>query len=285
MVGSTVGRYTIARTWELTPRMLSSFAAGVNDPNPAYFDDAREGGVLAHPGQVFTFHWNTRFMPGVTYSREENLKGVHAWVDIRYARPMRQGDVITAQGRHIEVRRIAPGMLTVTRITMTDALGEEVAVMDSGGISRGLWRDVPDERLAEVPSRPEPSGNAGEPAWSTTFTIPREAAHLYTECADIYNDIHTERSAALEAGLKDIILQGGATMSIAIREVVNRSLGGDPGTVTRVAGQFRAMVTPGEEVTVRCIEERDTEDGRAVFFEFLNQDGAPAIYRGLVVAK
>lgn len=285
MVSSTVGRYTIARTWELTPRMLGSFAAGIGDPNPAYLDDARPGGVIAHPGQVFTFHWNTRFMPGVTFSREENLKGVHAWVDIRYARPMRQGDVITAQGRQIEVRRIAPGMLTVTRIAMTDALGEEVAVMDSGGISRGLWRDVPDERLAEVPPRPEPSAMADEPAWSTTFVIPREAAHLYTECADIYNDIHTERTAALEAGLKDIILQGGATMSIAIREVVNRSLGGDPSGVARVAGQFRAMVIPGEDITVRCTGESETEEGKSIFFECLNQDGAPAIYRGLVVAR
>ncbi|MBI5949892.1 MAG: MaoC family dehydratase N-terminal domain-containing protein [Chloroflexi bacterium] len=281
----SVGRFTIARSWELTPRLISAFAAGVDDPNPCYMDDVRDGGLVGHPGMAFTFQWNSRHIPDETMDLETGRMGVHAWADIRYARPFRQGDVVTAQAQTIEVRQIPPGVLQVQRVTMRDSRGEAIAVMDTAGIIRGARTNGPDRSIASLEPQPEPSPEPGSPVWVASILIAPHAAHVYTECADIWNPIHTERSVALAAGLPDIILHGSATMTIALREVVNRSLGGDPARVARLAGQFRAMVIPGEEITVRSLEERETPGGRAIFFDVLNAAGQPAIHRGLVVGR
>ena len=91
---------------------------------------------------------------------------------------------------------------------------------------------------------------------------------------------------ALAAGLPDIILHGSATLTIALREVVNRCLGGDPARVARLVGQLRAMVIPGEYITVRCWEDRTAADGgREIFYDVLNQAGQPAVANGVVVGR
>lgn len=282
---SSVGRYTIARTWELTPRMISAFAAGVDDQNPCYLDDTRLGGLVGHPGMAFTFQWNTRHMPDEAQDPETARMGVHAWVDIRFAREFRQGDVITAQGQTIALQQLAPGILSVQRVTMRDSLGAEVAVMDTAGIIRGGRLGRTDEQIAPLLPVPEPPPALAAPKWVAGVAISQTAAHTYTECADIWNPIHTERSVALAAGLPDAILHGSATFTIAMRELVNRSLGGDPSRIARVAGQFRAMVIPGERIGVRCLEDRRGPDGREIFFDVLNQSGKPAVHRGLMIVR
>jgi acyl dehydratase len=283
---SAVGRWTIARTWELTPRLINAFAAGVGDTNACYFDDTRAGGLIGHPGMAFTFQWNSRHMPGDTQDPATTRMGVHAWADIRYARAFRQGDAITAQGQTIAVRQIAPGVLVVQRVTMRDALGEVVAVMDTGGIVRTARTSGPDREIAPLVPLPEASAEAAVPVWAAELPIAPDAAHVYTECADIWNPIHTERAVARAAGLPDIILHGSATLTIGLREVVDRCLGGDPERVARLAGQFRAMVIPGEQITVRCLEDRAAAGGgREIFFDVLNRAGQPAVHRGVVTAR
>ena len=284
-----IGRHTVARTWELTPRLISAFAAGVDDPNPAYLDDTRPGGLVGHPGLVFTFQWNSRHTLGDTQHPATARRGVHASIDARWSRPFRQGDAITSQGRTIEVRQIAPGVLVLQRFTMRDAQGDVVAVVDFGGIIRGATTDGPDVSIESVAPAPVPAPQPpeAEPIWVAHVAIATTAAHTYTECADIWNPIHTERSVALAAGLPDIILHGSATLTIALREVINRGLGGDPARVARLVGQLRAMVIPGEHVTVRCWEDRVGPDGsgREIFYDVLNADGQMAVANGVVVAR
>ena len=281
------GRYTVARTWELTPRLISAFAAGVDDPNPAYLDDTRPGGLVGHPGLVFTFQWNSRHILGDTQHPATARRGVHASIDARFHRPFRQHDAITSQGRTIEVRQIAPGVLVVQRFRMRDGVGEDVAVVDFGGIVRGARTDGPDVSIEAGDGVPTPSPQEAEPIWVAHVAIATTAAHTYTECANIWNPIHTERSVALAAGLPDIILHGSATLTIALREVVNHSLGGDPGRVARLVGLLRAMVIPGEHITVRGWEDRAAADGsgREIFFDVLNAAGQQAVANGLIVAR
>ena len=163
---------------------------------------------------------------------------------------------------------------------MKDASSALVATMDEGAIARGARTDGPDVSLAGAPPLPVPAGPQVS-GWSATILVSREAPHVYTECADIWNPIHTERRIALAAGLPDIILQGSATMAIAARELVNRVASGDPSRLARLAGQFRAMVVPGEEFRVVCDGVGpDEAGGKVALFEVLNVRGEPAVKYG-----
>ena len=281
-----VGRYTIAKSFELTARSITAFAGGVGDFNPVYFEDDRPGGLIAHPGMVFSWQWNSRFTPDVQLELELVRRNVHAWVDVQFNRHAREGDIITSQGRSVGVRQVRPGVLSTQRYTFRDSRGEIVAIMDTGGIARGVELDGEDAEIASAPPLPQRTAAAdrGEPVWSTTIFIDPQAPHVYTECADIWNPIHTERRVALAAGLPDIILHGSANITIALREVINRNLDGDPTRVHRFAGQFRGMVIPGSEVSVSATEVRDEGDRTVICFEMRNDQGDLAIAEGVVVA-
>jgi|TARA_B100000315_G_scaffold112565_1_gene103124 acyl dehydratase len=279
-----VGQYTIAKTFEVTPRRIMAYAAGIADSNPAYFDDLSEGGLVGHPFMAYTFEWNSRFMPQVRANPRAGPYGVHAGTDLQFTRPFREGDVITAQGRNISSRQINPGVLSWTRYLMTDASGELVAQLDTSGITRGATlagEDIILEESMPVPQAIESSGTL----WTSSVYIPREAGQTYTECADIYNPIHTERRVAVAAGLPDIILHGSATQAIAMSQIIEKSLGGDPGRVRRFVGQLRAMVLMDTTIEIRCLAEQTNNEGELeIFFEVLNAEGRPAVANGVVVA-
>lgn len=279
-----VGKMTIAKSFELDARAITAFAAGVDDFNPAYLDDAREGGLIAHPGMVFSWQWNSRHVPDETLPLELVRRSVHAWIDVRFTRHPREGDIITCQGRQVAVRQVRSGVLSSQRFTFNDSSGAEIAVMDTGGVTRGATLDGNDQIIAEPPPLPQRGETERAPVWSATFDIAPSAPHYYTECADIWNPIHTERKVALAAGLPDIILHGSANISIALREIINRSLNGDPTKLQRYACQFRAMVFPGEPVTVSAIEERREHDRQITHFEMRNHKNETAIANAVAIA-
>ncbi len=285
LVPSDVGRYTVAKSFSVDARSITAFAAGVGDFNECYMDDARSGGLIGHPGMVFSFQWNSRFTPDLQLPLSLVRRGVHAWVDVRFERAIREGDVITSQGQSVAVRQLKPGVLSSQRYMMRSSTGDLVAVMDTGGITRGARLDGPDREIEPAPPLPRRSEARGAPVWSVELPIDPQAPHVYTECADIWNPIHTERRVALAAGLPDIILHGSANITIALREVINRSFNADPTTLRRFAGQFRAMVIPGRPVTVRALEVRRQSGETTVFFEMLNDAGEPAIANGIAVAE
>lgn len=292
---SQVGHRTIALTTELTTRRLLAFVAGIGEWESRYSDDLRAGGLLGHPGLVESLMWNARHVPDDEMDPRAIPFGVHAATDWRFRRAFRAGDVITTQGETIAVRQIPPGVISTTRYRFVDSGGEEVAVMDTRAILRGLRTDGPDRVGAEVPDLATPAspGDPGDPVWSREIPILPEAAQIYTACADIYNPIHTERAYAQAAGLPDPILHGSATFAFSLRELMRQFLGNDAERLRRVAGQFRSMVTLGEPITVRALGEAPVSEGtaypggtggdRVVFWETRNAQGATAVANGVLV--
>jgi len=108
--------------------------------------------------------------------------------------------------------------------------------------------------------------------------IAANLAHVYSECARIWNPIHTDRAFAAAAGLPDIILHGTATLALAVSRVVAAG-GGDPRRVRRIAARFGAMVRLPSEVVVRLF----APEGDIVRFEVCNDEGGLAVRDGLVV--
>ena len=278
-----VGHRTVAHSFEVTTRRIQAYAASVRDTNPRYFDDLRDGGLIGHPALAFSFQWNSRARPDRS-PPPRAAAGVHAWTDLRIERPFLEGDVITSQGEAVSVEQVASGVLSVDRYRMTDADGALVAELDMGGIALGGTLDgdatpAPDLQLPKVEV-------ASEPLWVEEIEIPGDAAQIYTECAQIYNPIHTERRVALDAGLPDIILHGSATQAMAISAIVDRVLDGDAARVRRFYAQNRAMVLMDATITVRGLGTAALDDGSLVVrFDVRTADGAPALDRGVLVAS
>lgn len=283
VVAGDVGRRTVAATLEVTPRRIQGFAAGIRDHNPVYFDDTRIEGLVGHPGLAFSFQWNSRHTLDEPRNPRSAPYGVHAWTDLRLERPFLEGDVITTQGTKSGIEQVRPGVLNVSRYSMIDSSGALVAELDTGGIVRGATLEGA-EKPAQLSPLPEVE-LADTPIWEREIHIPPDAAHAYTECAGIYNPIHTERKVALGVGLPDIILHGTATQAIAISALIDGFLDGDPTRVTRFYAQNRAMVLMSTSITVRCLGNKQLDHETVAFaFDVLTEEGAPALAGGVFVA-
>ena len=114
----------------------------------------------------------------------------------------------------------------------------------------------------------------------TQVPISGQLAHVYTECARIWNPIHTDIAVARKAGLPGLILHGTATLALAVSRVVARELHGDPGRVRGVAARFTGMVAMPSVVTVRGYESQRGQ----LPFDVVDAAGHPVLGRGVVKA-
>ena len=99
----------------------------------------------------------------------------------------------------------------------------------------------------------EPREFQSEPSEWDEFdvAVDRFAAHTYSECARIWNPIHTDSAYATEHGLPGIILHGTATAARALTVVVDHLLKGEPGRVTAMSCRFTSMVLMPNVLKVR----------------------------------
>jgi acyl dehydratase len=207
----------------------------------------------------------------------ERIRGVHASQDSVFHQPIRPSMKLECRGRIVGARRTRAGTYTLSKLETVE-VGSAVPVVTSW--SSSIVRDVEvvgEDTMLETPP-PLPEGG-GEVLAEVEILIPREMPHTYTECADIWNPIHTEREVALAAGLPDIILHGTATWALAGREVIRLCCDGDPARLKRLYGRFTAMVIPGQPIRV---EVRQPVDGAVGFTVYNHQDEA-AVSGGLAV--
>ena len=282
---AAVGLMTEPLVRAVTTRHLLAYAAGIGDTNQRLFDDATTAGIVAHPAFCTTLEWPAALVirqhPALQLPRAEALRGVHAEQDSTFHRPIRPGDRLCTAAKVIQIRHIQPGALIVTRYDTSDATtGEPVVTSYMSTIYRGVPVAGPDTQSDDVPSLPLPPTPL---SWSQPVAMPiaREAAHVYTECAQIWNPIHTERRVALEAGLPDIILHGTATWAMTASQLIRRCASDDPTRLRRFAGRFAAMVLPGSTITLQYGVVPGAE--LAVSYTVCNAAGAPAITRGLAL--
>ena len=267
---------------EVTPRMALAYAAGIGDNSQEMLDDAGEAGIVAPPPFCVSLEWPVviggrgREILGLT--PDESRRAVHASQDSIFHRPVRPGDRLRTTGKIVEVRGTRAGTFTMTKLaTVAADSGEPVVTSWSGSMYRGVVLEGEEGQLSAGPALPDLS-DVWVGAESVTVAIAREAPHVYTECAQIWNPIHTERAVALAAGLPDIILHGTATWALAERELRRAYYPARPAGLTRLFGRFSAMVIPGTSITV---EHRIASVG-CVQFRVLNAAGREAISGGFV---
>ena len=276
-----VGQATQPFRHEVDARWIMSYAAGLNDFNPAYLRTDRAK-VVAHPLFPVCLEWPvilaSRQLPGSdVLTPAEAARSVHAAHDLHILRPIAEGETLTTQAMVTGMEAIAPGVAVTTLLETRDADGETVARTWQLGIARGVALNGA-ARQSEPPP-PHPSLQSPWPQ-PQRFPVPiaANAAHVYTECARIWNPIHTDRRVALEAGLPDIILHGTATLALAVSKLVDAFLDGAPGRVRRIGGRFRAMVLMPSVMAVEVLGQ--SED--SLFFQVLTEDGKPAVSQGFL---
>jgi acyl dehydratase len=266
-------------------RWVMAYSAGLGETAPESFDTSARPDVLAHPLFPVCFEWpvflSERHLPtqGVL-SAAERVRGVHATHDLQLHRPLRAGICVTTRATVVRVEARRPGAYQVIRLDSADVEGRPVCTTWYGTLYRGVEVEGGDRCLPDA----EPALSRAvldEPSAEWTFPVGPNAAHVYTECARIWNPIHTDVAVAVAAGLPSIILHGTATLALAVSRVVDGALGGEGDAVGRVAGRFAAMVGVPSSLTVRVGEAARGE----VRFEVLNEAGEPAVRDGLVALR
>jgi acyl dehydratase len=138
---------------------------------------------------------------------------------------------------------------------------------------------VPSPGAKATEAAPAPSGVVAS-TWQERVDVPANAALVYTECARIWNPIHTDLAVARGAGLSAPILHGTATLALAVSRVVARDLGGDPARVREIRVRFTGMVALPSTFMVRG---RGPAPG-GMAFDAVAADGASILSQGVVTA-
>jgi len=282
-----VGRWTKPHLVDVKWRESMNFAASVGDNNPFYFDDTRKDGIIAPPmlATALTWpiyvnrheYWGVQAWPEEVYQRQ-----VHFTEAIIVHRPLRPGDSLSIRGQIFGVLPQRGGCLSIVRFEAEDAQGEPVFTEYGGAFYRGVRCADEGHTDGEVyvpPAAPETDGVL----WEQTIHIDPLAAHVYDGCTGLSFPIHTSKKFALSKGLETPILQGTATLSMALRDLVNREAKGDPTRVKELSCSFRGMVTPGSDINLRLLAKTNTDKGTNLFYEVLNDEGKKAIADGYVL--
>lgn len=273
---------------EVDERWTMAFAAALGDRADHYFDTTQPGGVVAHPLFAVCPEWEVIVASrskstDLGMTNAEVLTAVHATHDVRVHRLVRAGDRLTTQLDIVAATDISPGARVTTRLTTVDADGQPVATTTQDAIYLGTPTDGVDHADPSPPPMIEGQERSGEPV-TVAIDLDAGAAHVYTECARIWNPIHTDRAVARAAGLPDIILHGTATLAMGVSVVVDQCAAGNPALVRAINGRFAAMVELPSTITVAVWPGNVTADGcTTVPFEVRNEHGVAAVKDGLVV--
>jgi acyl dehydratase len=277
---ATVGGQSQPFRHQIDARWTMAYAAALDDLLPAYMDtEAAE--VIAHPLFPVCLEWPAildcvNISGAELSSPEERARGVHAAHDLHLLRPLKAGETLTTQATIVGLETIRPGAAQTTRLDTVAEDGQLVARTYQLGITRGVAISGGDRVVEAAPALPEFFGEAELERWE--IAVPGGAAHTYTECARIWNPIHTDRAVAVAAGLPDIILHGTATLALAISHLVRECLGGDPTRVTRLGGRFSAMVLMPSTLTLVLHRDQAGE----ISFTMFNEQGERAISHGFL---
>ena len=253
-------------------RWLMAYSAGLGETDPRYYDT--EAGVMAHPLFPVCYEWPVaqplRALPALKPLFPQLL---HAQHDLRIHRPPRAGDELAVTAKIVAVTQRRPGAFAVFRFEARDKAGERVTTTDFGALYRGVTVEGGDRRLDATE---DPEAFRGELSQAGILEVPATAAHVYTECARIWNPIHTDIAYARAAGLPAIILHGTATLALSV-SLVLKKLGEDPRNVRRVQCRFSGMVPMPAALTVHTGRE-----GGRIGFEARNERGEAVIARASV---
>ncbi len=270
---------------EVTARQCMNYAASIGDANTWHLDDAGAEGIVAPPMLAVALTWRIserflEFWGDNDFPYEALARQVHYSERLQWERPMRPGERLRIEG---EVAAILPhraGTHLIIAYTAYDKNGSTVFVEHTGGLLRGVICDGEGRGVDGLVEY----NNAADamPFWSKELHVSKLAAHIYDGCADIHFPIHISPAFAKSVGLPGILLQGTATLAMAVREIIAVEADNDPRRLRAVGARFTGMVRPDSAISVRVLAKKETDNAQQCHFVVLNANGKPAISDGFV---
>lgn len=244
-----IGRAWGPLDWQATPRRILAFRAGLAPEDAAPLDDTAD--LHASPLHCVTPEWTMslalRADAAGTLTEAEARRGVHAGQDSRFHRRPQAGETVKVTAELLGARQSRAGVVSTLRQTGT---GEDGALLWET-LSSSVYRDVTLTGSGpEGPPRPDYGADLTG-ADETPVRLSAGLPHVYSECADIWNPIHTERAVALAAGLPDIIVHGTALWALAGLALIEAHAGGDERRLARLACAFVGQALPGQTAQLR----------------------------------
>ena len=276
---ATIGASVDPFIHPIDARWLMAYAAALDETDPRYFDTLAVGGPLAHPLFAVCYEW-----PAALALRDRGIaaalqpRSVHATHRLAIHRPPCAGDTLRTTGRVVAVEARRAGTRVLSRFVTIDAAGQPVTTTDYGSVYRGV--PLVGAGPAPGPARSSVLAATAPPAptWQERIDVAARAAWVYTECARIYNPIHTDLAVARGAGLPAPILHGTATLALAVSRALRHASDGDPRCVAEVTATFTGMVAMPSSLTVRGAAR--PPDGIA--FEVMDDSGAAVVAGGFM---
>jgi len=278
LVGQPIGSITAV----CDARWLMAFASGVPDERPELYDTT--SALVTHPLFPVAPEWElliTHHSTPAAMTPAELRRGVHATHDVILERSLVAGETVHVAATVAAVDRRPAGAVQHLVFEATDTSGHSVWRTRFSSLFRGVELQG-EPTLADIawPPTPRRESSPDTPVASRRSWVRPIDAHVYTECARIWNPIHTDVAIARLAGLDNPILHGTATLARAV-SIVTELADISISDVTRVLGGFSAMVQLGSFIDVQI----DEISGPTVHFVVLNEQGERAVRDGVVVAR
>jgi acyl dehydratase len=278
--GAVVGTEVGALSTTLDARWIMAYAAALGLDDPRYYDTLAEDGPLAHPLFSVCYEW-----PAVLALRSKAVReawallGVHSTHHVVIHRLPSAADRLLTRAQIIVARPRRAGTLVVARLSTVDRNGRPVTTTDYGSVYRGITTEGAAHAPVEPLARPSPPASS-DIRWAAAVPVAGQAAHVYSECARIWNPIHTDIAVARSAGLTAPILHGSATLAMAVSQLIGHDLDGDPARVREIAARFTGLVFMPSTVTVRGRGRA----GDLFAFDAVDERGQPVLSDGVLRA-
>ena len=262
---------------QIDERWSLAFAVAVGETQPQYTDLSHPGGIVCHPVFPVCIEWPLMMTspPGAELSIQTHRLGLHVAHSIELHSELRPGQAVrTAAGVYLAERRTNATLIGIEFRTFS-VTGKLLVTSRHDSLYRGVALDgIP---LAGLPGFAGLENPTAFAPVSSTY-VDSTNAIIYSECARIWNPIHTDVRVARAAGLPDAVLHGTEVLARAISAITQSELFPQGARVTSLACRFSGMVLPGMTLTTSGAAMRSD----AIAFEVLTSDGTKAISNGRV---
>ncbi len=283
-----VGAEFRPRRIEVTARRAMNFAAGVFDSSDCYFDDQRPGGFIAHPMLACALTWPTssrlhEYLVAEGFPLQVARQQVHYTETLIWYRAIRPGDRLSINGQIVAIMPHRTGTHLIVRYDAMDQEDQLAFTEFSGALLRGV-RCLDEGQCRDVPEQ-VPLLETREPLWASSINLHDLAAHIYDGCADISFPIHTSTAFAKSVGLPGIIMQGTATVSYAVSELIRREADGSPDGLCRLDCRFTGMTPPGTQIIIQLFGRDIQADYTDLFWCITDTAGRSVVNDGRLRIK